>query len=106
MGHPELDPKPAAGSHDHPGYHDDKARILARLRRIEGQVRGIHRMVDEDTYCVDVLTQVSAATSALRNVSLLLLDDHVRHCVADDVRAGSTDRIDEAMQAIQRLVKS
>ncbi len=89
-----------------PGYHDDKAKVLARLRRIEGQVRGIERMVEEDTYCIDVLTQVSAANRALQQVALLLLDEHVRHCVADDVRQGSEDRIDEAMAAIARLVKS
>lgn len=89
-----------------PGYHDDKARVLARLRRIEGQVRGLQRMVEEDTYCIDVLTQVTAANRALQQVALLLLDEHVRHCVADDVRRGSEDRIDEAMAAIARLVKS
>jgi DNA-binding FrmR family transcriptional regulator len=89
-----------------PGYHDDKAKVLARLRRIEGQVRGIQRMVEDDTYCIDVLTQVSAANRALQQVALLLLDEHVRHCVADDVRQGSEDRIDEAMAAIARLVKS
>ncbi|MBY5160884.1 metal-sensitive transcriptional regulator [Salsipaludibacter albus] len=94
-------------SHHHPpGYLGDKAKVLARLRRVEGQVRGLQRMVDEDTYCIDVLTQVSAATKALENVALLLLDDHVRHCVADDVRSGSTEKVDEAMQAITRLVKS
>ncbi len=96
--------------HDHdpdqPGYHDDKARVLARLRRIEGQVRGLQRMVDEDVYCIDVLTQVSAANRALQKVALVLLDDHVRHCVVDDVRAGSDDRIDEALAAIARLVRS
>lgn len=89
-----------------PGYHDDKAKVLARLRRIEGQVRGLQRMVEEDTYCIDVLTQVTAANRALQQVALVLLDEHVRHCVADDVRQGSEDRIDEAMAAIARLVKS
>ncbi len=94
-------------AHDHPpGYLGDKQKVLARLRRVEGQVRGIQRMVDEDTYCIDVLTQVSAATKALQNVALLLLDDHVRHCVTDDVLAGSTDKVDEAMTAITRLVRS
>lgn len=98
-----------APPHDHadrPGYADDRARVLQRLRRIEGQVRGLSRMVEEDTYCIDVLTQVSAATRALQGVALLLLDDHVRHCVADDVRSGSTDKVDEAMDAIGRLVRS
>ena len=68
--------------HQH-GYSADKARIRARLSRIEGQVRGIGRMVDDDTYCIDVLTQVSAATRALENVALLLLEDHLDHCVRD-----------------------
>lgn len=94
--------------HDSPGYLDagDKARVLQRLRRVEGQVRGLARMVEDDTYCIDVLTQVSAATRALQGVAMLLLDDHVRHCVADDVRGGSEAKIDEAMDAIARLVRS
>lgn len=93
--------------HGHvPGYAGDRDKVLGRLRRIEGQVRGIARMVEDDTYCIDVLTQVSAVTRALQGVALLLLDDHVRHCVADDVRGGSTDKIDEAMEAIGRLVRS
>jgi len=100
-------PDVVAGSEsadEQPGYHDDKVRVLARLRRIEGQVRGLQRMVEEDVYCIDVLTQVSAANRALQKVALVLLDDHVRHCVAEDVRAGSEERIDEAMAAISRLV--
>ncbi len=106
-------PNPDDTNHDHthdhdhrPGYLGDKAKVLARLRRIEGQVRGIARMVDEDTYCIDVLTQVSAVTRALQGVGMLLLDDHVRHCVADDVRQGSDEKIGEAMDAIARLVRS
>jgi CsoR family transcriptional regulator, copper-sensing transcriptional repressor len=83
-----------------------KEDLLKRLRRVEGQIRGLQRMIEDDTYCIDVLTQVSAATRALQGVALLLLDDHVRHCVADDVRGGSTDKIDEAMEAIGRLVRS
>ena len=96
-------------AHDHhatPGYAEDRARVLQRLRRIEGQVRGLSRMVEQDTYCIDVLTQVSAATRALQGVALLLLEDHVRHCVADDVRNGSDEKVDEAMDAIARLVRS
>jgi CsoR family transcriptional regulator, copper-sensing transcriptional repressor len=94
----------------HPGYHDDKAAVLARLKRVEGQVRGLQRMVEHDTYCIDVLTQVSAATRALQSVAVLLLDDHLRHCVAHAIQsddAAETDRIiTEAMQSIERLVKS
>lgn len=93
-----------------PGYRDDKAAVLARLKRIEGQVRGLQRMVESDTYCIDVLTQVSAATRALEGVALQLLDDHLRHCVAHAVHsddAGEADRIlTEAMKSIERLVKS
>ena len=63
------------------GYSADKDAVLARLKKVEGQVRGIARMVDDDTYCIDILTQVSAATRALENVALLLLDDHLDHCV-------------------------
>ncbi|MFP5486728.1 MAG: metal-sensitive transcriptional regulator [Acidimicrobiia bacterium] len=93
-----------------PGYHDDKAAVLARLKRIEGQIRGLQRMVESDTYCIDVLTQVSAATRALEGVALHLLDDHLRHCVASAVQsedASEADRIiTEAMKSIERIVKS
>ena len=91
------------------GYHDNKAAYLARLRRIEGQVRGLQRMVDEDTYCIDVLTQVSAATRALESVALLLLDEHLNHCVAHAVASGgdsADEKIKEASAAIARLVRS
>ncbi|OMH32380.1 metal-sensitive transcriptional regulator [Tersicoccus sp. Bi-70] len=91
------------------GYISDKDRYLARLKRIEGQARGIHRMIDEDTYCIDILTQISALTSALENVALGLLDDHLKHCVVDAAKAGGPDaeqKIKEASDAIARLVKS
>lgn len=81
---------PQAGSV--PGYAEHKARQLARLHRIEGQVRGVTRMVEADRYCIDVLTQISAATRALQEVALGLLDDHVRHCVVDAADAVSTER--------------
>jgi DNA-binding FrmR family transcriptional regulator len=93
-----------------PGYHDHKADLSKRLRRIEGQIRGLERMVDSDAYCIDVLTQVSAATKALQSVAVILLDEHLRHCVADALQsddATETDRIvTEASRAIERLVKS
>ena len=93
-----------------PGYHDDKAAILARLKRVEGQIRGLQRMVDDDTYCIDVLTQVSAATRALQSVAVELLDDHLRHCVSHAVQSddpAEADRIiTEATRSIERLVKS
>lgn len=92
-----------------PGYIDDKQALLTRLRRIEGQVRGLQRMVDKDTYCIDILTQVSAATNALETVALTLLDGHLRHCVTDAARAGGEQadtKITEASAAIARLVRS
>lgn len=92
-----------------PGYSADKDDVLKRLRRIEGQVRGLQRMVEEDQYCIDVLTQVSAATKALQAVALGLLDDHISHCVADAVAAGGPNaqvKLREASAAIERLVRS
>lgn len=91
------------------GYISDKDRYLARLKRIEGQARGIHRMVDEDAYCIDILTQISAVTAALENVALGLLDDHLKHCVTAAIRDGdgrAEAKIKEASDAIARLVKS
>ncbi len=91
------------------GYVANKEDLLKRLRRAEGQVRGIQRMVDEDTYCIDVLTQVSAVTKALETVALALLDDHLSHCVAEASAEGghvAEDKIREASQAIARLVRS
>lgn len=91
------------------GYVADKDAYLKRLKRIEGQVRGIARMVEEDTYCIDILTQVSAATKALQAVSLGLLEDHIGHCVVDAAResdAAAQDKVREASDAIARLVRS
>lgn len=95
--------------HSHYGYISDKESYLARLKRIEGQARGIHRMIDEEQYCIDILTQISSLTSALRNVGLALLDDHMRHCVMDAAQEGgeaAEQKIKEASDAIARLVKS
>ena len=89
-----------------PGYATNKDEYLKRLRRIEGQVRGLQRMIDEDTYCIDVLTQVSAVTKALQSVAVGLVDEHVRHCVRDASPAEADAMVTEAMQAIERLVKS
>jgi DNA-binding FrmR family transcriptional regulator len=96
-------------SHDQPGYVDRKADHLKRLRRVEGQVRGLQRMVEEEQYCIDVLTQISAATKALQSVALSLLDEHLGHCVADAVKEGGSDadaKLQEANEAIARLVRS
>lgn len=90
-------------------YTDRKDQHLARLRRIEGQVRGLQRMVESDTYCIDVLTQVSAITKALQTVSLGLLEDHVGHCVVDAARESdeaAEAKVREASDAIARLVRS
>jgi CsoR family transcriptional regulator, copper-sensing transcriptional repressor len=92
-----------------PGYHDEKAAHLRRLRRIEGQVRGLQRLVESDTYCIDVLTQVSAATRALESFALGLLEEHLSHCVADAVTKGGDEadaKVKEASAAIARLVRS
>jgi DNA-binding FrmR family transcriptional regulator len=91
------------------GYIDDKAALLARLARIEGQVRGLARMVEVDTYCIDVLTQVSSTTRALQGVALGLLDDHLSYCVTEAAARGggeAQEKIHEASAAIARLVKS
>jgi DNA-binding FrmR family transcriptional regulator len=99
-----------AGAHPHAhGYSAERDAYLKRLRRIEGQIRGLQRMVGEDAYCIDILTQISAATRALQGVALALLDEHIRHCVADAVAGGGPGAdasITEAMRAIERLVKA
>jgi CsoR family transcriptional regulator, copper-sensing transcriptional repressor len=88
------------------GYVQDKQQIEARLSRIEGQVRGLRKMVDEDRYCIDVLTQVSAVQSALQSVALLLLRDHTQHCVAEAIRSGEgSDKVRELSEAVERLVR-
>lgn len=102
-----LDPATSCDHGEH-GYITDKARYLARLKRIEGQARGVHRMVEDEQYCIDILTQISALTSALQRVAVGLLEDHLRHCVTDAVRAGgdtAEEKIREASQAIGRLVR-
>jgi DNA-binding FrmR family transcriptional regulator len=92
-----------------PAYASDKDAIQKRLRRIEGQVRGIQRMVDEDRYCINVLEQVSAVTKALQSVAIELLDDHLSHCVSDAIKSGGEEaglKVGEASAAIARLVRS
>lgn len=113
MTEPPIEPDeaadPTAHEHAHHGYIGDKQRYLARLKRIEGQVRGVHRMVDEEQYCIDILTQISALTSALENVALGLLDDHLAHCVLNAAKEGGPEaeqKLKEASAAISRLVRS
>ncbi len=104
-----TDTQTPAHAHAHHGYISDKDGYLNRLRRIEGQARGISRMVDEEKYCIDILTQISALKSALEADALGLLDDHLRHCVVDAARAGDAEaeiKIKEATDAIARLVRS
>ncbi len=89
-----------------PGYKSDKPEVSARLRRIEGQIRGLQKMVDEDRYCIDVLTQVSAVKAALDRVALLLLADHTAHCVTDAIQAGDgSEKVRELNRAVERLVR-
>jgi DNA-binding FrmR family transcriptional regulator len=92
------------------GYTMDRDAYLKRLRRIEGQVRGLQGMIERDEYCIDILTQLSAATKALQSVAVGLLDQHVRHCVADAARGDDAERADamvaEAVRAIERLIKA
>jgi DNA-binding FrmR family transcriptional regulator len=87
------------------GYTASKDQLLKRLRRVEGQVRGIERMVDEDRYCIDVLTQISAVQAALDKVALGLLDDHARHCVIGGPEDKQEDRTEELMAAVGRLMR-
>ncbi|MDX3579658.1 MULTISPECIES: metal-sensitive transcriptional regulator [unclassified Streptomyces] len=104
--HPEQAEHPAGVVH---GYHEQKAEHLKRLRRIEGQIRGLQRMVDEDTYCIDILTQVSASTKALQSFALQLLEEHLRHCVADAALKGGDEideKVEEATRAIARLLRT
>ena len=92
------------------GYTADKDALVRRLHRIEGQVRGIERMVDEDRYCIDVLTQIAAVKTALESVAMKILDDHVRHCVAGAMASGepeaAAEKSRELLQAVERFVKT
>ena len=96
--------------HANPGYSNDKKALTARLRRIEGQVRGIQRMLDDDAYCIDVLTQVAAVSKALQSVGLKLLDEHLQHCVAGAAASGDSERtealVHEATAAVERLLRA
>jgi CsoR family transcriptional regulator, copper-sensing transcriptional repressor len=96
-----------------PGYTMDKDQYHARLRRIEGQVRGLQRMVDEDTYCIDVLTQIASVTKALQGVGMGLLDEHIRHCVREaaavegaDGDAAFDDKVQEVTAAVSRMLRT
>jgi len=90
-----------------PGYRDDKQQLLNRLRRVEGQVRGLQRLVESDTYCIDVLTQVAATTKALQGVGLQLLEGHLGHCVAGAAGGEHTDHlVHEATRAVERLLRA
>jgi DNA-binding FrmR family transcriptional regulator len=87
------------------GYSANRKDVLDRLRRIEGQVRGLQRMVQEDQYCIDILTQVNSATAALKAVGMELLDEHVRHCVKESIEVGSgEEKVEELLAAVSRFV--
>jgi DNA-binding FrmR family transcriptional regulator len=90
-----------------PGYYNDKEEVLAGLRRIEGQVRGLQRLVAEDRYCIDVLTQISAVSAGLKKAAVQLLEDHISHCVADSIAGGNDpgSKITEVTTAVERLLK-
>ena len=91
-----------------PGYHDQQPGHLGRLAKIEGQVRGLSRMIEQDRYCIDVLTQISAATKALQQVGLLLLDEHIRHCVLDAAEQGgdiAEQRFDELQATLRQTMR-
>jgi DNA-binding FrmR family transcriptional regulator len=93
-----------------PGYSNDKALLVKRLHRIEGQVRGIEKMVDDDRYCIDILTQIAAVKTALEQVGAKLLEGHVNHCVRDAIAAGdesdAAEKTTELLEAVQRFVKT
>ncbi|MEU2285870.1 metal-sensitive transcriptional regulator [Streptomyces sp. NPDC013178] len=104
-----AEPEPGTAATTVHGYHKQKDEHLKRLRRIEGQIRGLQRMVDEDTYCIDILTQVSASTKALQSFALQLLEEHLRHCVADAALKGGDEidaKVEEATKAIGRLLRT
>ena len=88
-------------------YSDDKEKLLTRLKRIEGQTRGLQRMVEEDTYCVDIMTQIASIQSALEQVSFLLMEDHMQHCVTEAIQEGNGDaKIKEVMNVLKRYSKT
>ena len=99
----------AAEEHTHHGYHEQKDALIKRLHRIEGQVRGIERMVAEDRYCIDVLTQVGAVSTALESLAFVILDEHVRHCVAGALASGdeaeAQEKAEELLEAVRRFAK-
>src|SRR6187200_1829631 len=92
--------------HSHASYAEHKAKIQTRLRRLEGQVRGVQRMIEEDAYCVDVLTQLSAIIAAARGVGMLVLEDHIRGCVVGAPEEEREERLDELTQAIERFTRT
>jgi DNA-binding FrmR family transcriptional regulator len=93
-----------------PGYSEDKQQLISRLHRIEGQVRGLARMIEDDTYCIDVLTQVAAVSKALQGVGVKLLNEHLQHCVAGAAASGDGERtehlVHEASRAVERLLRA
>ena len=102
-----MNPTPGGYTDAMAGYETNKKQVATRLQRIEGQVRGVEKMVDEDRYCIDVLTQVSAIKAALDGVALMLLNDHTAHCVVEAIRSGDgSEKVRELNEAVARLVKA
>lgn len=104
-GTPPVPAADVAATPEEPGYHDAKKAYLRRLRLVEGQVRGIARMVEEDTYCIDVLTQLSAVGKALESLSVALADDHIHHCVHHAASSGDPAEIDAKLDEVMTVVK-
>jgi DNA-binding FrmR family transcriptional regulator len=98
--------EPADSCHHSDSYAADKGRLLSRLARVEGQIRGVARMIEDDRYCVDILTQISAINSSMQNIGLLLLEDHIRGCVVSAEGDELEDRLDELNKAIARFTRS
>jgi len=101
-----MEKEKEGNKHMHKIRTDQEIRsMINRLNRIEGQIRGIRRMVQENAYCIDILNQVSAANSALNSFTKILLSDHIRSCVAEDVREGNEEKLDELVKTLQKLMK-
>lgn len=99
-------PEPDASCHHNHAYAADKGKLLSRLARVEGQIRGVARMVEDDRYCVDILTQISAINSSMQSIGLLLLQDHIRGCVVGAVEDEQEEKLDELNEAIARFTRS
>lgn len=103
---PTIEPAHAGEPQHSHSYHGDKSKLLSRLARVEGQIRGVGRMVEDDRYCIDILTQISAINSSMQSIGLLLLQDHIRGCVVESEGEQREERLDELNKAIARFTRS